>query len=234
MNIKIPGFVTEEQVYFPEVLNDVPVITDMKAELHMNLDMYDSLRSASVLDIQVTCKHECWHQDLNNHWKVFITEGQLIPDWYINNCDKYVNMIRGAFAEWFSHHVRVNQSIQELDSSCYLLKGCQVKMLNNSVQIAYAEDSVIETMSGGATIFNMNNTTVERMCQASKIYVSNGSSHIYMMTDDSMIKLANDETEISAMIDRSRVEDLRYFASIISITDECKVDHCAGKIVCRK
>lgn len=226
MTIKIPGFVTEEQVYFLEVVNPASIINKQNStEFHMNSD---------VLDIQMICKHDCWYQNLDMHWEILITAGQLIPDWYINSCDKYVQMIRDAFAKWHSYHVKVNESIQALDSGCYLLKGCQVKMLSNSVQIVYAEDTVIETMSGGATIFNMNNTTVERMCQASKIHVSSGSSHIYMMTDDSMIKLAQDETEISAMIDRSRVEDLRYFASIISITDECKVDHCAGKIVCRK
>jgi len=233
MNIKIPGFVTEEQVYFPEVLNDAPVINDMKAELHMNSDMYHSFRSANVLDIQMV--HDCYYQNLNERWEILITEGQLIPDWFIKNYDKYIKMIRDAFAEWSSYHIRVNESIHTLDSSCcYLLKDCHIGVLTRGVQIAYAEDSVIETITGAATIFNMNNTTVERMCETSKIYVSSGSSHIYMMTDDSMIKLAQDETEISAMIDRSRVEDLRYFASIISITDECKVDHCAGKIVCRK
>jgi len=229
-SIRISGIVTKEKVYFPEAAEGVPSTNPRRTEVNISFDTRKSIVfSESVVFVKMVCKGKNWYHNTGRNYDMIIADQTIVPDWYTQDVDKYEKMVRAAFAHWFNDHVGVNESIGDLNSSCYLLKNCRVSSVSGNAVIAYAEDSVIETMGGSSTILNMVNTEIQTMGGTSKIFVSRGASHIYIMTDASMIHRADDETEISSMTDHSYVHDLVHFASIGSMSDDSEVFNASEK-----
>ena len=249
------GIIMEKRCVLAEGLGGV------HAQLLERVGIKDIEANAKTKFVKVEMKFisDEWWTDPDN-WKININQ-DILPDWYKENYEKYDLEFRKAVKDWCRTHVFVDRQLSELKDGYYLLRNCNVQILNRDAVVELSNSNV-RRMLKNATVLEMRqnssinemfeNTVVQRMSDSSfvntmygRAIVSNmlDNTKVHMMSENAKVKEMSDNARVTKMFDQSQVEKMSdnsgvqamyYNTSITEMHDNTNVRMMCDKSLVRK
>lgn len=196
------------------ILKDRCIICEDSEDSHTEM-----LKQLNIADNQINAMKTFVRAELfplNNKWWTdpvtwtFHVDQDILPDWYLEDKEKYEQDFRKSVCDWIKIHVIVNKDIDTLKSGYYRVKNCKIKVLSSDTHV-FLEDSEIEKMEDNACIDEMH-----------------GVSKVYEMYDSSAILNVYADSEVVHMRNQSSINHMYYNSGVFEMNDESHVDEMHG------
>ena len=111
---------------------------DSHSDLLEEIGMDDTTQNAMTKFVRAELlpPNDEWWTDPDT-WAVNIDQ-DIVPDWFDEDRDRYIEEFREAIKQWWEVHVLVDKTIDKLSGGYYRLKRCEVKKLLKDVQAEVA------------------------------------------------------------------------------------------------
>ena len=163
---------------------------DSHTALLEKLNIVDSVENAMTKFVRVELipeNNEWWTNPIN--WK-FHVDQDIVPDWFEEDREKYLNEFRNRVIDWWNNHVFVDKNIENLNTGYYRLKRCKVGSLSGNVHVI------------------LDNSIVKVMYDKSIVKEMYDNSMVKVMYDKSIVKEMYDNSMVEEMFNNSMVEEM--------------------------
>ena len=204
---------------------------DSHTNLLEELQIEDSIQNAMTKFVRVELvppNDEWWTNP--DTWEANVDQ-DILPEWFENDREKYIENFRHAVKEWWEEHVLVDKKIDELTIGYYRLKRCEVKrtlkdvqlMLDDSTVQEMLDDSTVQDMFGNSTVQEMwDNSTVQKMWDNSTVQEMLGNSTVQKMLGNSTVQKMFGNSTVQKMLDDSIARDNAH--GVIRISSETRLN----------
>ena len=205
------------------ILKGKCVIAESSDESHTklleNLNIVDDRLNAMTTFVRAELlpPNGKWWTDPST-WK-FHVDQDILPEWYLEDKEKYEQDFRKTIYEWVKVHIITNDDIDILKSGYYRVKNCTIKTLSNDVNV-FLEDSEVEKME--------SNSCIDEMHGKSKIKEMHDFSNIQKMYADSFIGHMYDKSSVKYMYYNSTVFEMDNESNIYEMHGESVIKYMCG------
>ena len=214
---RFAGVIKKDTMKITEYLTDTYV--DLQEEWESGDTWYDNCIKNVLAELKPV-NNEWWVNPAEHpeKWELSV-DGDLIPDWFLANEQKYESKFRSLVYDWWKDHVFVAEKIDTLENGYFLLKDCKVDTLDTDVK-AVLNDSMVEYMHSNAVVLEMlGYSTIENMFDFSEVQWMKDSSVVGCMWGYSSIVSMYDKTTVHKMYDFSIVHTMHGSSSVENICD---------------